>query len=156
VRRDEELDDLTVKHLEFIQGVIARLSSDSFLLKGWGLTVAAAFFGFSASNINPLLAGIGLLPVFSFWGLDAYFLSRERLYRVLYAATRARDTDVPSLAMDYGLCKRRDKWSIYTSQDPNWGSSTVSRTLLLFWLPILAVGLALIIFGIVHSAPASE
>ena len=31
-----------VKHLEFIQGVVDRLGRDSFLLKGWSMTVLVA------------------------------------------------------------------------------------------------------------------
>ncbi len=33
-----------LKHLEFIQAVIARQANNSFLVKGWGLTVARAFY----------------------------------------------------------------------------------------------------------------
>ena len=34
--------DRVVKHLEFIQGVVNRLGGNSFLLKGWSMTVLAA------------------------------------------------------------------------------------------------------------------
>ena len=32
------------KHLEFIQGVVNRLASDSFRLKGWAVVLVAALF----------------------------------------------------------------------------------------------------------------
>jgi hypothetical protein len=38
------IDDITIKHLEFIQGVIGRLATDSFLMKGWAVTVGGAFW----------------------------------------------------------------------------------------------------------------
>lgn len=44
------LDVSIMKHLEFIQTVIGRLSTNAFLMKGWALTVSAAFFGFSAKE----------------------------------------------------------------------------------------------------------
>lgn len=46
------------KHLDFIQAVIARLASSSAAAKGWGLTVATAAFGFSATKAVPVLAGL--------------------------------------------------------------------------------------------------
>jgi hypothetical protein len=33
-----------LKHLEFVQAVITRLANNSFLMKGWALTVAGAFY----------------------------------------------------------------------------------------------------------------
>src|SRR5947209_64112 len=97
----EALDDLGVKHLEFIQGVIGRLANDSFLMKGWALTVGGAFFGFSVKDLNWRIAAVGLLPVVAFWGLDAYFLSRERMFRALYDAVRTRDPRVEQFSMNY-------------------------------------------------------
>ena len=34
--------DRKIKHLEFIRGVINRLASDSFRMKGWSVVLAAA------------------------------------------------------------------------------------------------------------------
>jgi hypothetical protein len=34
--------EASLKHLEFLQAVIARLATDSFLMKGWALTVSAS------------------------------------------------------------------------------------------------------------------
>ena len=36
--------DRKIKHLEFIQGVINRLASDSFRMKGWCVVLVAALF----------------------------------------------------------------------------------------------------------------
>jgi hypothetical protein len=70
----EEPSDARIKHLEFVQAVIARQASNSFLLKGWALTVAAAFFGFVATQLHWEVALVALLPVIVFWFLDAYYL----------------------------------------------------------------------------------
>ncbi len=63
-----------LKHLEFIQAVIARLAGNSFLIKGWALTVTGAFYGFAVHGSDWRLAALGLLPALTFWGLDGYFL----------------------------------------------------------------------------------
>lgn len=41
------LDADRIKHLEFIQAVITRMGTNSFLVKGWALTLAAAFLALS-------------------------------------------------------------------------------------------------------------
>ena len=62
----EPLNEDQRKHLEFIQAVIARLASSSTATKGWGLTVATAAFGFSATKAVPVVAGLGLVVVIFF------------------------------------------------------------------------------------------
>ena len=38
------------KHLEFVQSTISRMASNSFLLKGWSVTLAAGLFALSAKD----------------------------------------------------------------------------------------------------------
>lgn len=145
-------DDAKMKHLEFIQSVIARLASDSFLMKGWGLTVSAAFFGFSAKDLDVRLAAVGLLPLVAFWGLDAYFLSRERMYRAMYEAVRVGSAEVAPFSMDYRPFKS-DWWKLRCNQDkPNWWCTLRAATLVWFYGPILLVGAVLIAVLTHHGA----
>jgi|SRR3990167_8483281 len=77
--------ELTVKHLELIQSVINRLANNSFLIKGWTITLALAFFALIEKNVLPR----NFLFVFTsaliiFWILDSYYLKRERLFRKLF------------------------------------------------------------------------
>ena len=76
------------KHLEFIQAVITRMAGNSFLLKGWTVTLAAALFALAAADARVAFAAMALFPALSFWGLDAYYLRQERLFRKLYDAVR--------------------------------------------------------------------
>lgn len=75
------------KELDFIQGVITRMANNSFLLKGWLISLIAVVL---ALNKDSLLSNevniyvILLLPIVTFWYLDAFFLHREKLYRKLY------------------------------------------------------------------------
>jgi hypothetical protein len=68
-----------LKHLEFIQSVIDRLSGNSFLLKGWGVTLVAGLFALAAKDSNPKYVVVAYLPVLVFWLIDGYFLSKERV-----------------------------------------------------------------------------
>lgn len=82
-----------LKHLEFIQGVINRMAANSFLLKGWAVVLTSAIAVVAVREQIGLAALTGLIPVAAFWGLDAYYLRQERLFRGLYNHVRAMDED---------------------------------------------------------------
>lgn len=42
--------DNKLKHLELIQGVINRMASNSFKLKGWAVTLASGIFAWQVKN----------------------------------------------------------------------------------------------------------
>ena len=87
--RDDRAGDYDyVRHLEMIEAIIDRMANNSFLLKGWSVTLAAGLFALAANDTEPLFAAIAILPGLAFWGLDAYYLRQERLYRRLFEATR--------------------------------------------------------------------
>lgn len=75
-----------VKHLEMVQGVIDRMANNSFLLKGWSITLVAAILAAYASQSNPstAFALLALFPALVFWGLDAFYLRTERKFRKLH------------------------------------------------------------------------
>ena len=76
--------DSKIKHLELIQGVINRLASDSFRMKGWSVVLVAALFILLAREGRTEFLAVAWVPVVFFWGLDGYFLWQERLFRALY------------------------------------------------------------------------
>ncbi len=73
-----------IKHPEFIQATITRMGTNSFLLKGWTVTLSAALLALAASAPDRIFVVVALIPALSFWGLDAYYLRQERLFRELY------------------------------------------------------------------------
>ncbi len=88
------------KHLEFIQSVINRMASNSFLLKGWSVTLVTALFALSDkdSRISCLL--LAYLPVILFWILDGYFLGQEHAFRKLYDKVRTLDENQIDFSMN--------------------------------------------------------
>ncbi len=82
-----------------IQAVIARLGTDSFLVKGWGVTISGVFLGFAVGNKHGILALASVIPVLLFWVLDAYFLRAERLFRTLYEYVRSSTSNVEPFFM---------------------------------------------------------
>jgi hypothetical protein len=119
---------------EFIQVVISRLANDSFYMKGWALTVAGAFYGFAVKGTNWRVAAIGLMPVVVFWGLDAYFLLQERLFRSLYDPVRLRNPAVEPFSMNAAA---------YATGVASWWRTLSSRTLMPFYGPVFIIGIIL-------------
>lgn len=74
----------TIAHLGFIQAVISRMGSNSFLLKGWSVTLVAAIFALSAKDADQRFVMMAYFPILIFWILDAFFLHQEKLFRKLY------------------------------------------------------------------------
>ena len=78
-----------LKHLEMIQGIINRMASNSFWLKGWSLTLVTSLIAVSTDKANFLFALVALVPCLVFWGLDGYLPRREKLFRGLYDYVRS-------------------------------------------------------------------
>lgn len=76
--------DEMIAHLPLIQGVINRMGNNSFLIKGWTVTLVAAIFALAAAGTNQKFIFIALVPIVVFWFLDSYYLKQEKLYRELY------------------------------------------------------------------------
>lgn len=113
-----------LKHLEFIQNVITRMNSNSFLIKGWSITLVSALFALAAkdANINYVLITYIVIPVF--WLLDGFYISQERQYRDLYKEVAAKDDTTIDFSMNAsGFCKG----------DRTWLSSVFSKTLIPFY-----------------------
>jgi hypothetical protein len=133
------LDEADVKHLEFIQAVIARLANNSFFMKGWALTAAGLFYGFAVKGTSWPVAAIGLLPTVAFWGLDAYYLRQERLYRRLYDAVRREDASIEPFSMNA---------QPFADEVAEFLATVLSKTELPFYGGILVIGMAVI--GAIH------
>lgn len=77
--------DSLPKEIDLIQDVIKRMSNNSFLIKGWYVTIISGLLAFSKDILNtnvPYL--IMLLPTLLFWYLDSFYLRQEALFRKLY------------------------------------------------------------------------
>jgi hypothetical protein len=117
------------KHLEIIQNVIDRMAANSFLLKGWTVTLVSAIFVLSQKDTDGAYLLVAVLPIVAFWMLDGFFLRQERLFRKLYDQVRVLSEDQIDFSMNT---------SIFNSSIPNWLLTTVSKTLTLFYGGILA------------------
>ena len=116
--------DRKLKHLEFIQAVISRMNTNSFLIKGWAITLVSALFALAAkdANINYVLITYVVLP--AFWVLDGFFISVERQYRKLYFEVSKKNEE----NIDFNM--NADK---FNEGDRTWLCGIMSTTLLIFY-----------------------
>jgi hypothetical protein len=111
-----------LKHLELILSILNRLSTNSFLLKGWSVVLVSALFALSASDRRPGFALLAYIPAVIFWGLDGFFLWQERLYRALYNHVRTLKEEEIDFSMDTNAFKVGN----------DWVAATLSKTLIPF------------------------
>ena len=112
-----------VPHLEMIQGVINRLAHNSFLLKGWSVTLVSALFALAANSSKVYFLCAAFLPAVMLWGLDGYFLRQERLFRRLYDHVRLLQEEEIDFLMDTRST---------SDQVDGWLKVTWSKTLRVF------------------------
>lgn len=76
------------KEIDLIQGCINRMASNSFMLKGWTISLVAVVLALTEDRSNPLfLLCCIFIPLLCFWYLDAFFLRTEKMYRKMYEWT---------------------------------------------------------------------
>lgn len=126
------------KHLEFIQSVITRMNSNSFLIKGWTITLVSALFALAAkdANVNYVLISYIVIPVF--WILDGFYIAVERRYRDLYAKVAAKVEDKIDFKMDA---------SKFNKGNRTWVGGIFSKTLIPFYG--ISIGTTLIVMFLI-------
>ena len=102
--------DAKLKHLEFIQAVISRMSTSSFLFKGWAITLAASLSAFGAVKTKAALLAIAAISTLMFWGLDGYYLWLERGFVQLFDAIAAKKPDEIDFSMQIDRSDATCKW----------------------------------------------
>lgn len=78
------MDEYKVKNLEMIQAIISRMASNSFMLKGWCVTLDIGIFSLNYEMVEKSILLLLYLVIIIFWGLDSYYLKLERQYRCIY------------------------------------------------------------------------
>ncbi|QSQ17925.1 hypothetical protein [Myxococcus landrumensis] len=75
--------ELITKRAEILQGIITRMAQNSFTIKGWAVTIIAALLAFANKDTERHFALLAIYPSVVFWGLDAYYVMKERHFRAL-------------------------------------------------------------------------
>lgn len=130
------MSEKKVKHLELIQGIISRMAGNSFLLKGWTITIIAAMFALAAKDANKIFVILAYFPTIMFWILDSYYLSQESHFRNIYNEVRIKsESDI-----DFSMKSKTTEWSVHL-----WGEAAISPTISIFYGTIIILLLIIMV-----------
>ena len=57
------MTEIYVRYLEMIQDIITRMATNSFMIKGWAITILAAIFVLSEIQVDFLFVLVALFPL---------------------------------------------------------------------------------------------
>lgn len=131
-----------IKHLEFIQNTITRMANNSFLLRGWTVTLVAALFALSAQSAKLDFVYLAFIPISAFWILDAYYLRQERLFRALYNDIRNKEETVIQSEGPFTM-----NTEPFKKAEKCWLQVMFSTTTGIFYITVI-IAVALVLFAI--------
>lgn len=108
------------------------------MLKGWAVTLVAGIFALAGKDTDKLYFLVAYIPVIVFWGLDAYYLLQERLYRVLYDKVRKTEEKDIDFSLSATSKEFGDNKNCYCN-------CLFSSTEIVFYLPLAIVCTGVII-----------
>ena len=118
--------DILHKEIDLMQSCITRMASNSFMLKGWAISIVAVVLAFADKLIGAtLLSVIMLIPLVSFWYLDAFSLRTEKMYREMYKwVLQKRGAEDITYLYDLNPLRFEDKvdsiWEVMWSVTLRW------------------------------------
>jgi len=112
------------QHLSIIQGVITRMNSNSFSMKGWMVAIVSALLAVFAASTEASCSYLYFIAALAadiiFCLLDAYYLKMEMQYRDLYDEVRKNpintDFNMDACRFSKSLCealKSKSVWILY-------------------------------------------
>ena len=120
-------------HLSIMQAVIARMAEGSRSSKTWCITIVSAILVLGAGMTNFDNLWIAYVPLVLFLGLDMYYLSLERRFRVSYNAFLQR--------LRHGKVASTDLFEVKPSGSPlsSWVTTFTSFSIWPFYLVLTGV-----------------
>lgn len=131
------------KEIDLIQSCISRMSSNSFYLKGWLISLLAVIIVIAPENANKyIVLLVMLLLTIAFWCLDTFFLRTEKMYRKMYEWVLAKRS-LNNREKQYDLNPRR-----FEKETDSYLKVMFSLTLRIFYgcVCIAIIGIALYYF----------
>lgn len=139
------------KEIDQIQGCITRMAQNSFMVKGWLITLLAVILALLPETVSMrLLCVVGFIVILCFWYLDGFFLKMEKIYRWKYEWVIARRNTCEEYCYDLNpynknmwLCNKDGK----SKSEPAVISIMLTKTLIPLYAPLLL----LVVFLFINS-----
>ena len=134
----ESLKDYMLKEIDIIQDIIKRMAFNSFMIKGWAITLVVITLLLKGTEYQVWLA---FIPLLVFWFLDAYFLWQERLYRELYDWVVNNRLKTDEYLFDMNAYRFKDKvqskYRIMFSITLGWFYGSIAILIIIYALIVL-------------------
>ncbi len=86
------------------------MANNSFLLKGWAITVVGGLLAFRLKDLDCRYIFISISILFFFWILDGYYLHQEKRFRELYERTSKKKESEIDFSMKTEKCEKGEDW----------------------------------------------
>jgi hypothetical protein len=113
------------------------MNSNSFLIKGWAITLVSALFALAAKDTNINYVFVTYIGIPIFWGLDAYYLSQERKFRSLYDEVRLK----AEVNIDFSMVSENND-----EEKISWYTTIFSKTVWPIYVTIIIITICAIYF----------
>lgn len=131
------------KEIDLIQSCINRMANNSFLLKGWTVSLIAVILALSPDDIDGFVVTVAVfVTTVSFWYLDAFFLRTERMYRKMYNWV-LKNREQGNRKYQYDLNPQR-----FVNEVPSIWNTMRSNTLSLFYGMFLLGTLIILMYNL--------
>ena len=146
----EKIKEITVdemhKEIDLLQSCIDRMAKNSFMIKGWFVSIYAVILALLPEKVDVMLLCVVLIVVnMLFWYLDGVYLRDEKIYRRIYQwVVEARKQNDRELMYQLELNLYKNKIGTMDSV----GKIMLSKSLFIFYAIPLAVLLVVMGFNV--------
>lgn len=129
------------KEIDLIQGCISRMAQNSFIIKGWAITLVAVALALLPETFDAkLLCGVSVVVTACFWYLDAFYLKMEKLCRLKYQWVIENRQKSDMYCYDLNPHNKK-MWSPKTENEPCILRVMITKTLVPIYGSIIAFSL---------------
>lgn len=126
------------KEIDLIQACINRMAQNSFLVKGWMISLVAIIIALLPETVEVdirVMCIVAFSVTICFWYLDGFFLKMEKLYRRKYAWVIKNRMQTSEFAYDLDP-HNCNTWE-GENAEPNLITVMFSGTLLVLYAPVV-------------------
>lgn len=143
------LNGVLLKEIDLIQACINRMAQNSFMIKGWTISLVAVVLALLPESFEFTgLCLIGIVATSCFWYLDGFFLRTEKLYRWKYDWILINRLSCSDFCYDlnpYNSNMWLPNKDGSKKQIPTVVRLMFTKTLIPIYLPLLAVSIIVLI-----------
>ena len=146
---NRDLNKVLLKEIDLIQACINRMAQNSFMIKGWTISLVAVVLALLPESFDLTgLCLIGIVATLCFWYLDAFFLRTEKLYRWKYEWVLERRLSSEDFCYDLDPYNSQ-MWLLNmdgtSKKTPRITEIMATKTLFPIYLPLLVLPVVVLI-----------